>query len=89
MTNADAVLTVHDVSKRYADVFAVESISMAAPRNSVVGIVGENGAGKSTLFNIMSGLVRPDTGRIKLNGREIRPVDYHDATLLEIGRAHV
>ncbi len=86
MADADAVLTVHNVSKRYADVFAVESISMAAPRNSVVGIVGENGAGKSTLFNIMSGLVRPDTGRIELNGREIRPANYREATLLGISR---
>lgn len=80
------MLTVHDVSKSYADVFAVESISMAVPRNCVVGIVGENGAGKSTLFNIISGLVRPDSGRIELNGREVCPADYHEATLLGISR---
>lgn len=86
MVDADAVLTVHDISKSYADVFAVESINMSIPRNCVVGIVGENGAGKSTLFNIMSGLVRPDTGRMRLNGREIRPANYREATLLGISR---
>src|SRR5262245_40656469 len=86
MAEAAAVLKVQNVSKHYAGAVAVDSISMTVERNRVVGIVGENGAGKSTLFNIISGIVPADSGRIELDGREIRPADYHEATLLGISR---
>jgi ribose transport system ATP-binding protein len=81
-----AILQVHDVSKSFAGVAALDSVGMAVARNSIVGIVGENGAGKSTLFNIISGIVAPDRGRVELNGREIRPTNYHQASLLGISR---
>jgi len=86
MSEPESALTLHGVSKSYGGTFAVASMSFAVPRNCVVGIVGENGAGKSTLFNMISGLVQPDTGRIELNGCPIRPANYHQATLLGISR---
>ena len=61
-------------------------MSFAVARNSIVGIVGENGAGKSTLFNLISGIVPPDEGRIEYRGQEIRPTKYREANLLGISR---
>ena len=81
-----AILRVLDVSKSFAGVAALDSVSLSVDRNSIVGIVGENGAGKSTLFNIVSGIVAPDRGRVELDGREIRPANYHQASLLGISR---
>ncbi len=86
MQDVQAVLNVKNVSKSYAGVRAIDSISLTVGRNQVVGIVGENGAGKSTLFNVISGIAKPDSGRIELNGREIAPADYHEASLLGISR---
>src|SRR6185437_6168107 len=64
----------------------LENVSFTAAKNSVVGVVGENGAGKTTLFNIISGIVRPDRGRIEFGGKEIRPANYKEANLLGISR---
>ncbi|MEA2780507.1 MAG: ribose transport system ATP-binding protein, partial [Rhodospirillaceae bacterium] len=80
------MLSVHDLSKSYAGVAALSNVSISVARNSIVGIVGENGAGKSTLFNIISGIVAPDRGRVELDGREIKPRNYHEANLLGISR---
>jgi ribose transport system ATP-binding protein len=81
-----AILQVHDLSKSFGGVAALDSVGLSVDRNSIVGIVGENGAGKSTLFNIISGIVAPDRGRVELDGRVIRPTNYHQASLLGISR---
>jgi ribose transport system ATP-binding protein len=83
---AGDVLRVEGVSKSFAGVKVLDDVSLEVGRNQIVGIVGENGAGKTTLFNIISGLVRPDSGRIVLRGREIAPRDLRDANLLGISR---
>ena len=64
----------------------LDNVSFTVASNSVVGIVGENGAGKSTLFNIISGIVRPDRGRIEFQGKEVPPANYKEANLLGISR---
>lgn len=81
-----AILKVDNISKSYAGVTALDSVSLSAERNRIVGIVGENGAGKTTLFNIISGIIPADGGRIELDGREIRPANYREASLLGISR---
>ncbi|MFO1058973.1 MAG: sugar ABC transporter ATP-binding protein [Dongiaceae bacterium] len=85
MTEAP-ILRVEDVSKSFGGLAALSGVSLSVARNGITGIVGENGAGKSTLFNIISGILPADRGRIELDGREIRPRDYRAATLLGISR---
>lgn len=82
----DIILKVEGVWKSFGTVPVLKEASLEVGCNSVVGIVGENGAGKSTLFNIISGIVAPDRGRIEFNGREIKPANYRAATLLGISR---
>jgi ribose transport system ATP-binding protein len=81
-----AILKVDNVSKSYAGVTTLDCVSLSAARNQIVGIVGENGAGKTTLFNIISGIIPADGGRVELDGREIRPANYREASLLGISR---
>jgi branched-chain amino acid transport system ATP-binding protein len=67
----DAILTVAQVSKRFAGRVALDDVSIEVARGSVTGVIGPNGSGKSTLFNIIAGTLRPDEGRVAIDGRDI------------------
>lgn len=62
------VLQVHDLSVAFGGIRAVDGVSFAVKRNAITTIIGPNGAGKSTLFNLVSGLIAPDKGRVVLDG---------------------
>ena len=66
------VLDVEAVHKRYPGVIALNGVSLRVGRHEVVGLAGENGAGKSTLLKILVGLERPDSGALRVRGREVR-----------------
>ncbi|WP_298514478.1 ABC transporter ATP-binding protein [uncultured Nocardioides sp.] len=64
----DAVDAV-DVTKRYGDLVAVDHLSMRVAQGEIYGILGPNGAGKTTFLRMLFGLIRPDSGSIRLFGR--------------------
>jgi ABC-type branched-subunit amino acid transport system ATPase component len=66
-----AILAVDHVSKRFAGRVALDSVSIDVARGSMTGVIGPNGSGKSTLFNIIAGTLRPDRGRVIVDGRDI------------------
>jgi ribose transport system ATP-binding protein len=66
-----AVLRVEKLSKRFAEVQALDEVSIEIGAHEVVGLVGENGAGKSTLLKVLAGLYSFNSGRIVLRGREV------------------
>ena len=66
------LISVRGLDKWYGDVHALKSVSLEVKAGQVVGLVGDNGAGKSTLIKILSGVHRPDSGEIQIDGR---PVD--------------
>jgi ABC-type branched-subunit amino acid transport system ATPase component len=66
-----AMLAIDNVSKRFAGRIALDSVSIEVARGSMTGVIGPNGSGKSTLFNIVAGTLRPDTGRVVVDGRDI------------------
>jgi simple sugar transport system ATP-binding protein len=68
-------LELKDITKQFPGVLANDRISIAADRGEVLGLLGENGAGKTTLMNILSGLYRPDSGEILIDGQ---PRTFHD-----------
>src|SRR5690625_1047642 len=68
---AAPLLVVQDIHKTFGAVPAVEGCSFALRSGRVTGLVGPNGAGKSTLFNLITGVQRPDRGRIVFDGRAI------------------
>lgn len=59
------------VFKTFGGIHALEDVSLNVPRGSITGIVGPNGAGKSTLFNILSGLMPPDCGKVWFRGEQV------------------
>jgi len=70
-------LRVADVSKAFGGLQAVNHATFDVARGSVTGLIGPNGAGKSTLFNLITGVIRPDGGRVELDGLELvgKPAD--------------
>ena len=66
-----ASLHVHDVVRAFDGVRAVDGASLEVAPGSITGLIGPNGAGKSTLFHCISGFLRPQSGRVLLDGRRI------------------
>jgi ABC-2 type transport system ATP-binding protein len=62
------VLYVHDLTKRFNEVVAVDRLSLSIARGEIVGILGANGAGKTTTLQMILGLIRPTSGRIEIFG---------------------
>ena len=65
-------LMVRGLTKRFGPVTALEHVDLDVDRGEVVAVAGENGAGKSTLVSVLSGMIRPDAGRILLDGKQVR-----------------
>ncbi len=68
---SDAIVEYRGISKFFAGIRALENVDFACAPGSIHAILGENGAGKSTLIKIMSGVLQPDTGEIRLDGKPI------------------
>ena len=82
MTAGAPILSAIDLSKHFGGLTAVDHVSLDVSAGEVVGLLGDNGAGKSTLIKMISGVFRPDGGRLLLNAREVSfssPQDARDA----------
>jgi simple sugar transport system ATP-binding protein len=66
-----SLISVRHMHKWYAGVHALKGVSLDIRPSEVVGLVGDNGAGKSTLIKIMSGVLRPDKGEIRIDGKRV------------------
>jgi branched-chain amino acid transport system ATP-binding protein len=64
-------LAVEGLGKRFDGVVALADVTVRVPAGTIHGVVGPNGAGKTTLLNAVTGYIRPDGGRVMLEGREI------------------
>ena len=80
------LLQVEGVSKSFGGVAAVRNVSVAVAEGEIVGLIGPNGSGKTTLFNLITGFVRPDTGRIRLRGQDITGMAPQDVCRHGIAR---
>jgi ABC-type branched-subunit amino acid transport system ATPase component/ABC-type branched-subunit amino acid transport system permease subunit len=65
------VLDVHGVTKSFGGVVALNAVDLVVPLGAIIGLIGPNGAGKTTFFNVVTGLVRPDAGRITFVGSSL------------------
>ena len=65
------LLEVKNLTKRFGGLVAVNNVSMGVKEGEVVGLLGDNGAGKSTLIKMVSGVYRPDEGKIFFMGKEV------------------
>jgi ABC-type branched-subunit amino acid transport system ATPase component len=65
------LLAADRVTVRFGGVVALDDVSLTVPEGATVGLVGPNGAGKTTLFGVLSGLLRPRSGRVTIAGRDV------------------
>jgi ABC-type branched-subunit amino acid transport system ATPase component len=80
------LLEVKNLTKHFAGLAAVSNVSLQAREGEILAIVGPNGAGKSVLFGLISGLLRPTSGQIHLQGEEIAGWRPHQIARKGIGR---
>ena len=83
-----ALLALHDVHKSYGAVKVTDGISLSVTEGETLGILGPNGAGKTTLFNLISGDVRADAGRVEYEGHDISGLKPHQRCRAGIGRSY-
>ena len=80
------ILELRNISKRFGGLKALEEINISIETGTVHGIIGPNGAGKSTLFNVITGLLRPNSGEILLKGNPLSHIPPHRRIPLGLAR---
>ena len=81
------MLEIAGLTKSFAGFVAVADVSLTVETRQIVAVIGPNGAGKSTLFNLITGHLRPDSGRVLLDGRDITGVQPHQTCRMGLGRS--
>jgi branched-chain amino acid transport system ATP-binding protein len=81
------MLDVRGLRKSFDGFLAVNDASVSVAKGQIAAIIGPNGAGKTTLFNLITGHLRPDSGAVMLEGRDITGLAPHDVCRLGMGRS--
>ena len=82
------ILELSNINKSFGHVHANKNINLQINKGTIHGIIGENGAGKSTLMSIVFGLYQANSGKIKINGKEINLKSPRDSIINGIGMVH-
>jgi branched-chain amino acid transport system ATP-binding protein len=86
VASADGIMSVRGLTVRFGGLTALDDVSLTVGSRQVTGIIGPNGAGKTTLLNVLCGFVRPDSGQIQFDGRELTKLRPHRLASLGIAR---
>lgn len=74
------------ITKRFGGLAALTDVDFQVEQGEIVGLIGPNGSGKTTLFNVISGLIRADSGSLAFQGRRITGMSPHKIAALGVGR---
>ena len=80
------MLEISRLTRRFGGLLAVNDVSFSVRAGEVVSVVGPNGAGKTTLFNLITGVLKPDGGRVALDGKDITGAAPHRLAAMGIAR---
>ena len=86
-TRINGLLTVDGVSKRFGNLQAVNEMTLSIKTGKITGLIGPNGAGKTTLFNLITGVLTPDSGKIFFSGEDITHLKPYQIARKGIGRS--
>ena len=81
-----SILSVRDMKKSYGAIQAVGGISFEVEPGEILGVIGPNGSGKTTLFNSILGQIKPDSGHVEFEGKDISGGTPLELSRLGIGR---
>jgi branched-chain amino acid transport system ATP-binding protein len=81
------ILLAENLQKRFGAVSAAADVTLGFERDSVVSLIGANGAGKTTFLNMVTGYLRPDSGRIRFDGRDLVGRAPREITALGLSRS--
>ena len=81
------MLEIAGLSKSFGGFRAVSNVSLTVETRQIAAVIGPNGAGKSTLFNLITGHLRPDSGKVMLDGRDITGAAPHRICRMGMGRS--
>jgi len=84
--SARPLLEGRRVSKSFGGLRVLHDVDFSVGEGEIVALIGPNGAGKTTLFNLVNGLLRPSSGSIRLDGRELTSLSAHRISRLGVGR---
>ena len=84
---AETILAIERLTKRFGGLTATNDLSLNVEKGEVHAIIGPNGAGKTTLIAQLSGLLRPDSGRIVFKGQDITALSAHKRSALGLARS--
>jgi len=84
----EPILRIEEVVKKFGKVPALDHCSFDIERGSITGLIGPNGAGKTTLFNLITGVLQPDTGHVYFNGEDITGKKPHEIARKGVGRTY-
>jgi len=82
----DVVLEVKGVTKRFGGLIALDNVSLRVRGGTIQGIIGPNGSGKTTLFNVLSGILQPEAGRVTFKGQDITKLPPYQRSRAGIAR---
>jgi branched-chain amino acid transport system ATP-binding protein len=85
--NRGVELLCHGIVKRFGGITAIDSADLEVPPGRIVGVIGHNGAGKTTLFDVISGFLTPERGRVVLGGEDITDRPPHQRAIAGLGRS--
>lgn len=83
---AEKMLSVAGLSRHFGGLKVLEGVSLEVACQGITGLIGPNGAGKTTLFNIVTGLLKPNSGSVFFEGREITGMAAHKLASLGLAR---
>jgi branched-chain amino acid transport system ATP-binding protein len=84
----EPILKIEDVVKKFGEAPALDHCSFDIERGSITGLIGPNGAGKTTLFNLITGVLQPDTGHVYFKGEDITGKKPHEIARKGVGRTY-
>ncbi len=88
MAPEEIILRIENVTKRFGGLVALSNVSFDVYRGEILGLIGPNGAGKTTLFNVISGVYKPEEGRVFFKNKDITGWKPHKVARLGIARTH-
>ena len=85
-TAPELAMNAANITIRFGGLVAVDNVSFTIPKRGIVSLIGPNGAGKTTFFNVLTGLYRPNLGRVRLGDRDVTGMPPHKIASIGLAR---